>query len=90
MHVNVAPPVSSVTVAAPQPVALVAPAGSYDHDTVTFDLNQPPHPPPLHDGLGGPGAACVVEGDAAQTPTTTSASQTSRVGLMRFSKVAGR
>jgi hypothetical protein len=31
------------------PGALVAP-GSMDHVTVTFDLNQPPQPPPLHEG----------------------------------------
>jgi len=42
--------VSCVTVTAPQPAVLATPAASYDQPTVTFDLNQPPQPPPLHEG----------------------------------------
>ena len=51
MHVKLAPLVSSETVDEPQPVALVAPALLYDHETVTFDRRRhEPIGPPIADG----------------------------------------
>lgn len=80
MHVSVVPPVSSVTVVAPQPGAEVTPAWSYDQVTVTFDLNHPLHPPPLHDGTGVD-AAKPTSGTTAHAAATTSVRQTSRAEL---------
>jgi len=56
VHVNPVPDVSAVSVDAPQPFVLVTPLVLYDHETVTFDLNHPPQPPPLQLADGGSSA----------------------------------
>ena len=80
VHVTVVPAVSSVTVDASHPVWFATPAASYDHLTVTFDRNQPPHAPPLHEGAGTD-AARPNPGATRTATTATSARQRSRPGL---------
>src|SRR6188472_1221883 len=68
-------------VVAPHPSALVAPAESYDQDTVTFDRNHPPQPPPLQLADGGP-AAEAEPGRAAHAAVTTIIAQSARTTFM--------
>jgi hypothetical protein len=77
VHVSVVPAVSSVIVVDPQPVAPETPPASYDQLTVTFDLNQPPQPPPLHEGAGMD-AAPAVSGRSAHAPATAIARHSRR------------
>src|SRR4029079_15485500 len=81
--------VSSVMVVPPHPGALATPAGSYDQVTVTFDLNQPPQPPPLHAGEGIE-AAPPSSGPMSVATTTASASNRIRIGLTGSGRDGGR
>ena len=87
-HVTAEPAVSSVIVVGPQP-GDVSPAGSYDQLTVTFDLNQPPHPPPLHAGAGVE-AADPTFGPMSVARTARSAMPRIRIGLTRSERDGGR
>ena len=91
MHVTAScRPVSSVTVVAPQPGAEVTPAASYDQLTVTFDLNQPPHPPPLHAGTGVEAASTRCGRDERQRRRRRARDRGSASGLTRSERDGGR